>query len=1049
MLVRGVPSVFGGALRAAVLAVCAVMLLQASPAVAADRAFAPRFTANDTGNIVLAANSLESCPAATAGCPAAKLGPPSNTAASNPLSNNAYTMVYNDVDSDASTFSSSYADLAIPAGSTVLWAGLYWGGDYSGAGGTAAPNAAARNTMKFRRPGAASYADITASVIDESVLNIGRYQAFADVTALVTAGGAGLYYGANVQAGTASDHYAGWSLVVAYRNTSEPARNLTVFDGFKTIRTTDPPTDIVVSGFLTPPSGDVKSSVGVIAYEGDLGITGDTASLNGSVLSDADNPATNFFNSTIEPHTRKPSDPNNFGFDADIFATTNLLPNSSTSATLRLTTSGDQYLPGVLFFATELYAPDITQTKTVTDVNGGSTAPGDELEYTITTSNGNAAGTDAAANTILRDPIPADTTYVPGSISVATVGKTDTAGDDTAEFDAGNNRVVARIGSGATAAAGGRLAAGATAVVKFRVKVSASITDTRTITNTATASFNTEATGTPLTAQSSASREVIGTPQPPASADLSITKDADVASATPGQTVTYTLRVRNSGPGAAANVTVNDVLPGGLTFVSSAPGSPACSLAGASLTCSLGTIPSGEVRTVTIVTTVNPAGTAAADHQHQFRVERVQADLTLAAGQTGSVDVACPTGTFATDASVLILDNAGNVEDDILPTAARHNGDSYRVTVANPTATGNIQTRASVVCLGDRTLDAGTPSHAHPLLVSAPVTRTDTLAAGLTTLDLTCGPDQVAIAPSFAFAGAPVRVQGSLRNAGTGWRFILDSAGAATAELGVRCLDVRTGSVQGHVHDLALVQQTRLVSVPGGATVTERVECGDQGKGLVASFSLPVGLLALGNEPQPVNRDFRLVNTTADPLEARLGLLCLNDRTSTPPAATEIVNTATVSSTTPDPDDEDRTSTAVVALGDDGPVITFASGPIAQALGKVVAPLGAAPAPAVSAASLGKSALTLTISCAAACNGAVAVRTARTVRSGGVTLRSGALLGRKPFALKTPDRRDLRVALSKRKASALRRAGVKTVVVELTSGGKTTKTSAKLSRAAR
>ena len=47
---------------------------------------------------------------------------------------------------------------------------------------------------------------------------------------------------------------------------------------------------------------------------------------------------------------------------------------------------------------------------------------------------------------------------------------------------------------------------------------------------------------------------------------------------------------------------------------------------------------------------------AASDHQHSLRVERVQDNLTLDAGETDSVDVNCPSGMFATDASVLILD---------------------------------------------------------------------------------------------------------------------------------------------------------------------------------------------------------------------------------------------------------------------------------------------------------------------------------------------------------------------------------------------------------
>ena len=40
-------------------------------------------------------------------------------------------MTYVDVDSDSATFNSSTANQTLPSGSTILWAGLYWGGDYS------------------------------------------------------------------------------------------------------------------------------------------------------------------------------------------------------------------------------------------------------------------------------------------------------------------------------------------------------------------------------------------------------------------------------------------------------------------------------------------------------------------------------------------------------------------------------------------------------------------------------------------------------------------------------------------------------------------------------------------------------------------------------------------------------------------------------------------------------------------------------------------------------------------------------------------------------
>jgi uncharacterized repeat protein (TIGR01451 family) len=52
-------------------------------------------------------------------------------------------------------------------------------------------------------------------------------------------------------------------------------------------------------------------------------------------------------------------------------------------------------------------------------------------------------------------------------------------------------------------------------------------------------------------------------------ADVSLTKDVDITAPNPGDTVTYTLTVTNNGPNGVTGVMVTDLLPSGLTFVSS------------------------------------------------------------------------------------------------------------------------------------------------------------------------------------------------------------------------------------------------------------------------------------------------------------------------------------------------------------------------------------------------------------------------------------------------------------------------------------------------
>lgn len=54
-------------------------------------------------------------------------------------------------------------------------------------------------------------------------------------------------------------------------------------------------------------------------------------------------------------------------------------------------------------------------------------------------------------------------------------------------------------------------------------------------------------------------------------ADLQISKSVNSSSITCGQSLTYTITVTNNGPGDAGNITVSDILPAGLLFISASP----------------------------------------------------------------------------------------------------------------------------------------------------------------------------------------------------------------------------------------------------------------------------------------------------------------------------------------------------------------------------------------------------------------------------------------------------------------------------------------------
>ena len=428
-------------LRRAVLSAAVLVIALTSPALA-DRAFTARFSTNANGDIAIVGNTLETCQTSAADCANARAG------LGTVLNTNSFSMTRVNVDS--ATLDSSSARLSLPAGARVLFAALYYGArTTAGTGGKAAPDStpAGLSKVDLKAPGATGFAHLTAAV-DQSTDVTGAYAAFVDVTGKVQHAGSGVYTVANVQSATGEDRYAGWALVVAYEAAGEPPRNLTVFDGLQSVTQGKPAVTIPVSGFQTPLSGPVRTKLGFVAYEGDRGLTGDSATLDGKTLSDKANAANNFFNSAISLNgqnftDKTPDYVNQLGFDAKLIGIDGLLANGATGATIGLKTSSDQYLPHVITFASDLYAPVIRATKTVANLThpDGPTRAGNRLRYTVTFAN---EGLEAATNFVATDKIPPDTTYVAGSLRIPSApasasSPTDLVGDDQGEFDAPQN----------------------------------------------------------------------------------------------------------------------------------------------------------------------------------------------------------------------------------------------------------------------------------------------------------------------------------------------------------------------------------------------------------------------------------------------------------------------------------------------------------------------------------------------------------------------------------------------------------------------------------
>ncbi len=444
--------------------------------------FIKRFEVTQRGGLVLVANNMLTCNGGASCTSGQGEVPPAGSSVDND-----FTSAYIDVDGDASTFSSSKADMNLPACSKVSFAGLYWGA-YIDLGNA---KYAQRANIKIKEPGSASYTTLTADTIYDFNTGYNVYNCFKDITDIVTAAGNGTYTMADLVSITGgSNQWAGWGIVIVYKNDLMQEKNLTVYDGVGNVNNAGSSVTASVNGFYTPPSGAVNFELGIIAYDGDRDYTGDSLLFKGAgsfiQVSDALHPVDDVFNSTISNNgvqtlTRNPAYKNTLGFDANIFkpnnAAKNYLANGATSAQIKVTTGGEQIFLQVITSAIDTYEPELRAQKTVSDVNGGGVNPGDTLLYTVSMSN---SGNDTSTATSIVDTLPFNADYVPNSVRI-TAGpnqgaKTDAAGDDQARFDtsAGFNIITMNMGNGANAGSGGQMphiGANSTTTFTFKVKI--------------------------------------------------------------------------------------------------------------------------------------------------------------------------------------------------------------------------------------------------------------------------------------------------------------------------------------------------------------------------------------------------------------------------------------------------------------------------------------------------------------------------------------------------------------------------------------------------
>ncbi|MCD1203075.1 DUF11 domain-containing protein [Bacillus cereus] len=472
------------------------------------------------------------------------------------------------------TQNSSTAILNIPAGSTILYAELVWGGNYLSRDQNI--TSVLGNPVSFTTP--VSTYSITPSAVTASnqtfvsnSITFGFYTRSADVTTLIQAGGAGSYTTGAVpglvdpiDASNGTINSAGWTLIVAYQNGTLPARNLTIYVAGNRVSAETGSADVSVSGFLTPSGGPVSGRLFLSSTEGDADLTGDQAlfgpnfsSLN--ALSGPNNAINNFFGSqvnnaagnldttgTFGTRNQSASTGTNIsagrqGWDITSIDISPYLTNSQVSAAIRLTTNGDAYMLNTVGLQININSPNIQATKSV---NKSVAAIGDILTYTVTIPN---TGLLPANNAIFIDSLPNGTSFIPGTVTVDNVPQTN-----------------------ANPAAGislGTINNGASRIVTFQATV-VSLPSQNPISNTANITFQYTPIAGGTTFNGLATSNSAGTQIN--LADINGTKSVNKLFTDIGETLTYSIALANIGNIAATNVIYTDPIPSGTTFI---PGS--------------------------------------------------------------------------------------------------------------------------------------------------------------------------------------------------------------------------------------------------------------------------------------------------------------------------------------------------------------------------------------------------------------------------------------------------------------------------------------------
>lgn len=281
-------------------------------------------------------------------------------------------------------FTTSNATLALNSGDIIERAYLYWAGCGTG-----------DFDVKLNGTDITATRTFSNALIQSQTYNF--FSAFADVTAQVQATGNGVYTLSDLDVTSFINfHYqnrtnfAGWALVIVFKNPALPLNQLNVYDGMQVVSSTQNFLDVPLNALNVIDNVDAK--IGFLAWEGDSGIAnGETLRINGNTLSNPPlNPANNAFNSTNSVTNSNQL----YNMDLDIYNIQNNINVGDTSALIQMTSFQDYVMVNAIVTKLNSQLPDARISFTAPNLSCNVR----ELVINYTTTNYNSTA-DLPANT--------------------------------------------------------------------------------------------------------------------------------------------------------------------------------------------------------------------------------------------------------------------------------------------------------------------------------------------------------------------------------------------------------------------------------------------------------------------------------------------------------------------------------------------------------------------------------------------------------------------------------------------------------------------------